>query len=324
MDALPMKEDNPHLEYQSIHSNAAHMCGHDGHMTCLLGGISKFLGNWDKIPEDKVLRLLFQPAEEAGIIGGGAKPMVEEGCLDGVDEVYGMHNWPSIPIGKIAIVAGPMMAEASHIRISFIGKGGHGSAPEKANNPLNPAIDFHVKFREMDKELHEQGKQFVCTLPYFHVGEADNVIAERSYLKGMLRSFDNAFTQEFKGRLQKILDEVCEKYKCQSEFVFVTSYPAVINAETETKHVIRVAEAVYGKESVIEEGLPVFASEDFSFFLQKRPGAFFFVGTWDQTQQSEPLMLHNLRYNFNDDAIEKVSDLWCKLAEDRLELNFDK
>ena len=323
MDALPMTEDNPHLEYKSSVNNAAHMCGHDGHIVCLLGGISKILESLDKIPADRTVRLLFQPAEEAGVIGGGAKPMIEEGCLDGVDEVYGAHNMPIYPLGTIVVKEGPMMAEGTHIKITFIGKGGHGSAPQKANDPLQPAVDFHVKLRDLNKKYQDQGKNFVCVLPLLHVGEAENVIAERALIKGLLRSLDSDFTIEYKAQLVKILDEICDKYKCKVEYTFFTSYPVLINTKIEAEHVERVSKIVYGDENVTSEGAPIYASEDFSYFTQKVPGAFFFVGTWDKNKNSDPYMLHSNHYDFNDDAIEKMSELWAKLAVDRLEYNME-
>jgi len=319
MDALEMTEENPHLEYQSP-TKAAHMCGHDGHVTCLLGGVSKILERINEIPEDKTLRLLWQPAEEKY---GGANPMIQEGCLEGVDEVYGFHNWPTIPEGYIAVKDGSMMSQVTFIHIEFIGKGGHGSAPQKANDPLQPAIDFNLKFREIVNEFKAQGKEklFVSTLPYFQVGEAPNVIAERAIIKGTLRSFDPELTLEFKSKMNAAIDEVCLKYNCKSDKELITNYPALINHKQEVENVKRVAAKVYGADKVTEEGLPVAASEDFSFFIQKRPGAFFFLGTAKEGQ--EPLMLHNSHYDFNDNVIEKASEMWLRLAEDRFEIELN-
>jgi len=264
--------------------------------------------------------LLFQPAEEAGYIDGGALPMIKDGCLDGVDECYGMHNFPTYPVGTIVVKAGQMMAQASHIKITFIGKGGHGSAPEKANDPLQPALDFHYKLRELIKNYKESGKGnlFSCTLPMLHVGEAINVIAERCSLGGMLRSLDNDFTVEFKGKLQEILDEVSEKYKCKYEWDFHYGYPVVENHAVEADHIRRIATEVYGADGVTDKGVPVFVSEDFSHYINKVKGAFFFMGTWDTEKQAEPLMLHSLHYNFNDETIEKMSEMWLAIAKDRL------
>ena len=316
MDALEMTEENPLLEYQSK-TKAAHMCGHDGHITCLLGGVCKILERINEIPEDKVVRLLFQPAEEKY---GGAYPMIQEGCLEGVDEVYGFHNWPTYPEGMVAIKSGAMMSQVTVINITFIGKGGHGSAPQKANDPLQPAIDFHLKFREMINEFKAQGKEklFVSTLPYFHVGEAENVIAEKAFVKGTLRSFDPKFTLEFKSKLNAIIDEVCDQYKCKADKRIITNYPAVMNHEKETDHVKRVASKIFGAENITEENLPVYASEDFSFFLEKKPGAFFFLGA--AKKEKEIVGLHNSHYDFNDDIIEKAAEIWFRLAEDRFDL----
>jgi len=321
MDALPMKEDNSHLEYQSTNDNAAHMCGHDGHVTCLLGGLSKILEHWHQIPENKCVRLLFQPAEES--LESGAKLMVEEGCLEGVEEVYGMHNFPTYPIGTIVVKSGPMMAQSVHIKITFIGKGGHGSQPEKANDPLQPALEFHAKLKELNQKYKDEGKTYVCTFPVLQVGEAINVIAEKAFLGGTLRSFDNDFAVEFRDKLQQIVDEICEKYKCKSDFSFRFGAPVVINAEKETGHVRKIACKLYGEDNVTEEGVPVYASEDFSYFSNKIPGAFFFVGIWEKTKQPIMSPLHNLHYNFNDDIIGKASEFWFRLVEDRFEIQFE-
>jgi len=279
MDALPMKEDNPHLEYRSIVDNAAHMCGHDGHVACLLGGVSKLLEHWHEIPEDKTLRLLFQPAEEAPALGGGAKPMIEEGCLDGVEEVYGLHNHPGGLLGTLNVVDGPEHAETNDIFITLIGKGGHASMPEKANDPLQIAIEFHVRLKELTAEYKQKGKMFVCTLPYLHVGETNNVIAEKCLIKGTFRSFDHGFTLEYKSRMEGILDEVCKKYQCQRELEWVTGYPVLVNSEKETEIVRRVGRKVYGENNVSGADLPAYPSEDFAYYLQKVPGCFFFG--WD-------------------------------------------
>jgi amidohydrolase len=319
MDALEMTEDNPHLSYKTVNAKAAHMCGHDGHMTCLMGGVAKIMEKIDQIPEDKVVRLLLQPAEERW---GGANVMVQEGCLVGVSEVYGYHNFPNFPTGTLAVKAGPMMSQVTVLEIVFIGKGGHGSAPQKANDPMQPAVDFHVKFREMVNEFKAQGKEklFVSTFPLFQCGEAPNVIAEKCYLKGTLRSFDADFTLEFKTKLQQIVDESAKKYNCKVETVFQTNYPVTFNHDTETENVRRVGEKVYGKENVISEGLPVYASEDFSFFLEAVPGCFFFLGS--HKKDGDMLMLHNSHFDFNDELIPKASEFYMKLVEDRFELNF--
>jgi hippurate hydrolase len=320
MDALPMSEENPHLSYQSVNEKAAHMCGHDGHITCLLSGTAKILEHIHQIPEDKCVRLLFQPAEEGG--NGGAKPMIEEGCLDGADEVYGFHNMPQIKEGIIAVKEGPMMAEGTLIKINIIGKGGHGSQPEKCNDPLQPAIDLHVKLRDIISDFKTKGVLFSCTLPVLQVGEADNVIAETGHIAGTLRCFESAFTGVFKEALVKLLDEVTNRYNCKYELNYWTYYPVVLNSKAEADNVFRVASKAFGEGSVTKEDLPIYASEDFSFYLQNKRGAFFFIGTKKENQQ-DPLSLHNNHYDFNDDIIEKAATMWLKLIEDRFDISFN-
>jgi len=267
-----------------------------------------------------VVRLLFQPAEEASYLGGGAKPMIEEGCLIGVDEVYGLHNYPFAPVGTVRVIAGPMMAESSNIEITFTGKGGHASAPENANDPLQRAIDFHIKLRELSDIYKKKGAKFVCTMPVLHVGEVGNVIPEKCYLKGTFRSFENKFTQEFKQKIQEILNEISEKTDCQTEFKLITRYPVVDNSKEHAEIVERVAKQVYGESNVSSKDLPSAVAEDFAYFLQETPGSFFFIGTWDKEKLPKPYMLHDLHYNFNDDVIEQTSEMWFRLMADRFDL----
>jgi hippurate hydrolase len=322
MDALPMKEDNPHLDYCSINENAAHMCGHDGHVTCLLGGVSRILEHWEEIPSDKTLRLLFQPAEEAPILGGGAKPMIEEGCLDNVNEVYAFHNTPRDALGALTVIPGPMLAETNTIQITIIGKGGHAMSPEVANDPLQRAVDFLSKVRELTAEYKEKNMKFVFTIPTLHVGETHNVIAEKAFLKGTFRSFDHKFTEEFKSRVQSIMKEIESSTGCTFEMDWVTGYPVTVNAIEQTEIVTKVAKKVYGESNISTHLLPAYGAEDFSYYLQKVPGCMFNLGTWDKSKNSEALSLHNLHYNFNDDAIPQASEMWMRLAEDRFGLKF--
>ena len=174
IDALPMKEDNPTLEYVSV-TNAAHMCGHDGHTTCLLGGIALIMDNLDKIPSNKTIRCLFQPAEE---VVQGALIMIKEGCLEGVDEIYGMHNYPLIPEGEIHFSSGVVMAESNIIKLTIIGKGGHGSDPKLSNNPIIPASKIYLRYLALIDKFKNEGHNFNSTLPVFHAGSAFNVVPD--------------------------------------------------------------------------------------------------------------------------------------------------
>jgi amidohydrolase len=172
----------------------------------------------------------------------GAKPMVAEGCLDGVNEVYGFHNWPSHPVGYLLVKPGPMMSEVTIINLKLIGRGGHASEPEKSVDPIQVGVDFHVKFRELKESPKFKNRKFVSTLPVFQVGERYNVIASTGTIQGTLRSFEEGLTFEFKQEFINILEGLKEKYPLFTyELDWNATYPIVWNSETETKHVERLA-----------------------------------------------------------------------------------
>jgi len=315
MDGLPIKEVNPEIEYQSV-TEAAHMCGHDMHMTCLLGGASLIVEKLDQIPQDKKLRLLFQPAEESI---GGALPMIKEGALEGVDEVYGFHNWPWEKPGKLYVKKGPMMAGISEIAVTIYGKGGHSSTPELLKDPLQPAVDIHAELRQLIKEYKDKGEKFTICLPYIKTGNAPNAISDTCVIKGALRSFDANFTKEFHERLRKLIEENVKKYDCHADILIELMYPSTHNTDKETEHVINVGKKVFGEGNVGEDPrLPVYGAEDFSYFTQERPGAFFFLSS----ARNEGDVLHTNKFNANDDLIPLASNMWFRLIEDRFEVTF--
>jgi len=315
MDGLPIKEDNPEIDYQSV-TEAAHMCGHDMHMTGLVGGTSKILEKLNEIPSDKKLRLLFQPAEEAI---GGALPMIKEGAMEGVDEVYGFHNWPWGQPGKLFVKKGPMMACITDIDIVIHGKGGHSSIPEQLKDPLQPAVDILAELRNLIKEYKDKGEKFTICLPFIKTGNAPNAISDTAQLKGAFRSFEKKFTDEFRARLRSLVEETCKSYGCNPDIKIEEMYPATVNTDKETDNVVRVATKVFGEGNVLEdERLPVFGAEDFSYFSQERPGCFFFLSS----ARNEGDVLHTNKFNAHDGVIPLASEMWLRLIEDRFELKF--
>ncbi|EAR99577.2 amidohydrolase (macronuclear) [Tetrahymena thermophila SB210] len=313
IDALSMKEDNPHLEYQST-NGAAHMCGHDGHTTCLLGFASLYMDILHKIPQNKVIRLLFQPSEEGP--ESGAFVMIQDGCLDQVQEVYGFHNWPTHKVGYLMVKPGPVMSEVTVINLTIIGKGGHGSEPEKANDPVSAAVDFHIKFRKIQEKY--KGRQYVCTLPTFNAGERFNVFPDKALLTGTLRSFEDGLSEEFKKDVIQALEELKQERGINYQLNWRIYFPATVNSETEANHVERVAKQYFGEANVGIGIMPARASEDFSFYLKERPGAFFFLGSG---RIENDTMLHDCHFDFNEDLINPGSEFWVKLALDRLKVN---
>ncbi|EGR30960.1 hypothetical protein IMG5_120230 [Ichthyophthirius multifiliis] len=271
IDALQMTEQNPHLEYQSV-NGAAHMCGHDGHTTCLLGFASLFMEKINEVPSNKTIRLLFQPSEEGP--ESGAIEMIKDGCLQNVDEVYGFHNWPTHKVGYLMVKPGPVMAQVCIIKLTIIGKGGHGSEPLKAIDPIQAAIDFHIKFRQINEK--HKNRQFVCTLPIFQAGERYNVIPQTAFLSGTFRSLENGFDEEFKKDLVQILEEIKYQNKVDYQLDWKNTFPILSNTEKEANDIERIAKEYFGEQNVGFGCMPVKASEDFGFYVQNKPGAFFF------------------------------------------------
>jgi len=316
MDGLPIKEENPSLPYRSI-TEAAHMCGHDMHVTCLLGGISKILEKQHVIPSDKKVRLLFQPAEETT---GGALPMIKEGAMEGVNEVYGFHNEAWDKPGKLYVMPGYVMACCTMIDILITGKGGHAMLvdTDQVNDPFIPAMQIQLAIKKLSKEYKDKGEKFALAVPYVKTGNARNVISETCEMKGVLRTFDEGFCKEIQERLRNMIEETCREYGCRVDLDMKSGYPAVFNTEKETENVIRVGRKVFGEENVSEKELPLYGGEDFSYFSLEKPGAFFFLSS----SRTENDVLHSNNFDANDDLIPLASEMWFRLIEDRFDLTF--
>jgi amidohydrolase len=186
MDGLPIPESNPHLPYKS-QTAFAHMCGHDGHTTTLLATAFCLQQSLHKIPKSQKIRLLFQPAEEGP---GGAQPMVEEGCLEGVDEVYGFHNIPNFEEGDIRVCEGPIFAQSTIVRIKVKGQGGHGSAPHKLHDPINAATAIHLALHSIKSRAVDSRSNIVFSICHIESGHTFNVFPDEAFLEGTIRSYD--------------------------------------------------------------------------------------------------------------------------------------
>ena len=281
------------------------MCGHDGHMACLVGFVPLVLKRLEQIPSDRTIKLLFQPSEEGP--GSGAKKMVEDGCLDDVDEVYGFHQLGLSHYGELSVIPGPMLAEKTDLSIWIYGTGGHGGFPELTKFSTAAGVRFYQKalgyFEELKKEHKEK---FACSLPLFQAGEKNNVISETCFIAGTLRCIVEGLTEQVIGKLRELLEELATEgftYKFEHPMI----YPMVINHPKETEHVRRVGRKFFGEQKVTEKHLPLPGSEDFSYFLQHRPGAYFFLtSSEDQTIK----MAHDCNYNFYDGLIPLASEFW--------------
>lgn len=293
IDALPIPENNDHLDYKST-TNFAHMCGHDGHMMTLMAAAEVFCKNRDKIPLDQTVRLLCQPAEEGP---GGALPMVKEGCLEGVDEVYGYHNVPNFAEGDIRVCSGAIMAETTVVRINVHGKGGHGSTPHCFNDVITCATNIHANLHTIKSRCINAKEHFVFTITHLTSGFTYNVFPDDAFMQGTIRSYTKELTN-IENKIRHIVESTAVTFGCTANVEFDHLYPAVINHPKETEHVKRLASKYFGEEKVSDSELPLTASEDFSFFLEQKPGCFFMLGT--MIPGGPKMNLHVSNYDYND------------------------
>eukprot|EP00123_Amoebidium_parasiticum_P011948 comp21013_c1_seq1/m.28206 comp21013_c1_seq1/g.28206 ORF comp21013_c1_seq1/g.28206 comp21013_c1_seq1/m.28206 type:complete len:418 (-) comp21013_c1_seq1:458-1711(-) len=314
MDCLKMTEENRDLPYRSVVEGNAHMCGHDGHTATAVGAMLLIQAAAAKIPKGKGVRFLFQPSEECH--PGGAKPMVAEGCMEGVDEVYGYHNTPH-PLGRIIVTRGTQMALSSRVYITIKGKGGHASTPHMTIDPVVCAAQVIVSLQSIVSRQMPSKENIVLSVCMVHGGESPNVIPDSVKLSGTVRTLSVPIFDEVCAKIRQIVNGTCAVYGCTSDMELNIGYPPVVNPEREFEHIIRIGSKVVGPDRVgPTSDLPFMGAEDFSYFLQERPGCFFFVGTHDGT--SPPAMLHNPHYNFNDKALPVAAQMFVRLAEDRL------
>lgn len=275
IDALPIQEEGD-KEYVSQISGSAHACGHDGHMAIIMGAAQILTEMKDELPGNVVF--LFQPSEER--IPGGAKSMIDEGALSGVDAIFGLHLWQSLPSGMVGLVKGAMMAQPDAFSITIKGKGGHGSMPHQTVDSILVAAQLVVNMQSIISRNMDPLKPAVISLGTIEGGTIYNIIPEKVTLTGTVRSFDPAVQVLAEKRLREITEKTCATFGATAEFDYEQGYPPVVNDSDMINFVERIAASVLGKQH-IEYIAPVMGGEDFSYFLQKIPGAFVFFGAGD-------------------------------------------
>mmetsp|Transcript_20165 Transcript_20165/g.51492 ORF Transcript_20165/g.51492 Transcript_20165/m.51492 type:complete len:466 (+) Transcript_20165:61-1458(+) len=346
LDALTMKEGNNGLPYRSKNEGIAHMCGHDGHITALVGAAILLQKRSDRIPSNCTVRLLFQPAEESTppgtggydfekTGGGGAMPMIMEGCLEGVDEVYGWHNWPTWNLGEVIVRTGSVMAHTCNFKVVVTGRGGHGSQPQVCIDPVVCTANLVGALQTIVSRALPSAANAVVTVAQFHAGERDNVIPDTATISGTIRDVDPRVFDTIKRRFNELVNGVCKAYGCTAEAKIFSMYPAVVNLEMGKEVVERCAAKLTGPVALKahSEGLPLMGGEDFSFFLQQRPGCFFFLGTQElllrglssydggeDTPRSN-CICHGTTYDFNDNVLPRAVLMLLRIVEDRLGLD---
>jgi hippurate hydrolase len=312
MDCLPMHETGE-VPHKSKSAGRMHACGHDGHTTMLLGA-ARYLAQTRNF--DGTVHLIFQPAEEGG---GGGRVMVEEGLFKKfpVDAVYALHNWPGLPVGKIAVRPGPMMAATDEINIKVRGRGGHAALPHLAADPVVATAHIITALQTIASRNANPIDALVvsvCSMQTSQVG-AYNVIPGHVELVGTVRSFSAEMRELAEKRIKEIATSVAQGLGASAEVEYRRGYPATVNTEKEAVFAAQVGEKVFGKGNVVTDGEPTMGGEDFSYMLQVKPGAYVFLG---QGGQQGGCFLHNPGYDFNDEVIPLGAGYLAALVEESL------
>jgi hippurate hydrolase len=304
MDALPIAEQT-NLPYRSTVPGKMHACGHDGHTSMLLGA-AKYLTETRDFAGTAVV--IFQPAEEGG---GGGREMVKDGVMErfGIEEVYGMHNAPGLPVGAFAIRPGAMLAASDRIMIDIEGHGGHAAKPHKCVDTVLVGAQIINQIQSIVARNVDPIDSAVVSICVFQAGDTGNVIPQTAHLRGTARSLAPGVRDRLEQRLREIVEGTARLYGASAKLTYHRDYPVTRNHERQTAFAVSVAAQVAGRERVDAAAAPVMGGEDFSFMLEARPGAFIFVGNGDTAG------LHHPAYDFNDETIPTGVAYWARLVE---------
>ena len=319
MDALPMQERNL-FSHRSTNENVMHGCGHDGHTAILLAAAKLIV---ESAQFDGTVYFVFQPAEENG--NAGARTMIQDGLFTRfpADAIYGLHNWPGLPVGEFGLAKGPLMAGGARFAVEIVGKGGHGALPHLSHDPVPAMTALMVGLPSIINRNVRALDSAVLSITQVAAGGAShNVIGDKARLGGTVRAFRPDVFDMIEARMRDMASQTAAAYGCTASISFDRSYPPLVNSTREADMCCHVVSSLgVGRRMRMVD--PVMGSEDFAFYLAERPGCYFFLGNGEGEHRVEghghgPCLLHNDTYDFNDALIPVGAEFWRALVEAEL------
>ena len=307
MDALPIQEEN-NLDYKSLNDGVMHACGHDGHMAILLGAANALSKN-SKLKKGTV-RFIFQPAEE-GL--GGAKYMIEDGCLDKVDEIYGLHLWNYQLYGEVGIKDGPVMASADLFDIEVSGKGGHGATPQGTVDAIVVASNLVTMLQTIVSRNTNPLESTVLSIGKIKGGHNFNIISDKVHMSGTTRAYSEENRKMIKQRMKEVIEGVSKSFGADIKLNYKDGYPPTVNNSSQVEKVLKAASSVVAsgaKNPYLSMG-----GEDFSYYLQNKPGCFFFVGSAPNENEILSTPHHCSHFNIDERALLIGASVYLNLIE---------
>jgi len=313
MDGLPMTEANE-FAYKSLQEGRMHACGHDGHMAMLLGA-AKYLSQTRQF--DGTVYFIFQPAEEGG---AGAKAMMEDGLFSQFDmnHIWGMHNWPGLAVGEIAVHEGACMASADHFSITITGRGGHAAMPHQSQDPIIATAALVQNLQSIVSRMIDPLEAAVVSITAINGGAAFNVIPDQVELRGTARALSAKVRAKLEAGIRQMSDQIAQAYGVTAQIGWRGGYPPTVNHSAESQRAIAIAGEIVGAENITVNPPASMGAEDFAYMLEECKGAYIWLGGGEAVVGK---MLHNTSYDFNDEVLPIGASYWARLVETELPLN---